>query len=265
VLFISGPAASDSITGLNRYTFRSGRQTYQDIQAAATYLGPAAGRKIVVLAQDSVFGQGNAAAVSAVLGGKGHTVTPELVPMTASDFTPFAQQVAAAKPDMLYVAWAGTTAKAMWTALKQQGVFQASHSIVTGLAERATYSSYGPALSKLKFLSDYVNTWLVDQMLHADRTRPDIFTPDGFVAAQMIVHALETAKTDDPEKLIPALEGWKFQAPKGLQQVRASDHAMLQPMFRVQLKVSKGPRYTPVLLGTVAATAAAPPNAAFPR
>src|SRR6478735_387821 len=32
VLFISGPAATDGLTGINKYTFRSGRQTYQDIQ-----------------------------------------------------------------------------------------------------------------------------------------------------------------------------------------------------------------------------------------
>src|SRR5215204_6952742 len=29
ILFISGPAASDAVTGINKYTFRSGRQTYQ--------------------------------------------------------------------------------------------------------------------------------------------------------------------------------------------------------------------------------------------
>ena len=31
VLYISGPAASDAITGINKYTFRAGRQTYQDV------------------------------------------------------------------------------------------------------------------------------------------------------------------------------------------------------------------------------------------
>ncbi|HUG85835.1 MAG TPA: ABC transporter substrate-binding protein, partial [Euzebya sp.] len=36
VLYISGPAASDALTGLNRNTFRSGRQTFQDVATAAT-------------------------------------------------------------------------------------------------------------------------------------------------------------------------------------------------------------------------------------
>jgi branched-chain amino acid transport system substrate-binding protein len=272
VLFISGPAASDSITGLNRYTFRSGRQTYQDIAAAASYLGTSTGKKVVVFAQDSVFGQGNYAAVNAVIGSRGHTVSKILVPLTATDITPFAQQVKQADPNLLFVAWAGTTAGAMWTALDQQGAFDVSDGIVTGLAERATYASYGPALDKIKFLSHYVynapspknvvNSWLVAQM-HKSHTVPDIFTPDGFVAAQMIVHALTVAKTDDPEKLIPGLEGWKFLAPKGLEQIRPADHALLQPMFRVTLKVSAGPHYTPVVVGTASASQTAPPKGTF--
>ena len=39
VLFISGPAATDAVTGLNKYTFRSGRESYQDIATAASFLG----------------------------------------------------------------------------------------------------------------------------------------------------------------------------------------------------------------------------------
>ena len=56
---------------MNRYTFRSGRQTYQDVLAASSYIGKSAGRKILVFAQDSSFGQDYAVPVAAVLGGKG--------------------------------------------------------------------------------------------------------------------------------------------------------------------------------------------------
>src|SRR6476659_11264255 len=44
VLFISGPAATDGVTGINKYTFRSGRQTYQDIQTAASFVGDLQGK-----------------------------------------------------------------------------------------------------------------------------------------------------------------------------------------------------------------------------
>src|SRR5439155_2446181 len=151
-LFVSGPAANDGITGLNRYTFRSGRQTYQDVATAATYL-EGSGKNVVVFGQDSAFGQGNYAAVKSIIGGKGHSVTAIYVPLTASDFTPFAQQLKQANPDLVYIAWAGSTASAVWTALDQQGVFSSVKSIVTGLDQRSTYATFGPAVSKIHFLS----------------------------------------------------------------------------------------------------------------
>ncbi|MEU9953437.1 ABC transporter substrate-binding protein, partial [Streptomyces sp. NPDC047939] len=74
VLYVSGPAATDAVTGVNDYTFRSGRQSYQDILTAGAMLGDAGGKKVTVLAQDSTFGQANVAAVKAVLGAKGAKV-----------------------------------------------------------------------------------------------------------------------------------------------------------------------------------------------
>jgi branched-chain amino acid transport system substrate-binding protein len=263
VLFISGPAASDAITGLNKYTFRSGRQTYQDVATAATYL-QGSGKNVVVFAQDSAFGQGNYAAVKAIVGSKGHTVTPIYVPLSATDFTPFAQQVKQANPDLLFVAWAGSTAPQLWAALDQQNVFNSVKSVVTGLAERATYPSYGPAVGKIQFLSHYVyqapqnkvNDWLVKQMRKKSQF-PDLFTPDGFVAGQMIVHALQKGDYD-VDKMISALEGWKFLAPKGWEAVRPQDHALLQPMFRVSLaKVNNV--WAAKVLGTASSYQTAPP------
>jgi branched-chain amino acid transport system substrate-binding protein len=242
VLFISGPAANDGLTGANRYTFRSGRQTIQDILAIREILGNTTGRRIVVLAQDSAFGNGNVAAVRTYLGGRGHQVSSILVPLSAQDFTPYAQRAKQANPDLLFVAWAGTTGPALWRALDQQGADKAR--IATGLAERNTWGSY-PA--GIQFLSHYVaeapktkiNTWLRATMRKRNQV-PDIFTPDGFVAAQMIVRAVAAGGGSDVNRMITALEGWKFVGPKGQQQIRKADHAMLQPMFHVRLRTVRG-------------------------
>ena len=73
VLYISGAAAADAITGLNRNTFRAGRQTLQDVLDAANIFPPkSTGKKIVVFAEDTAFGAGNVAAVQLIFGGKGH-------------------------------------------------------------------------------------------------------------------------------------------------------------------------------------------------
>ena len=244
VLFISGPAASDAVTGANRYTFRSGRQSTQDVLAAKEILGSkSTGKKVVVFAQDSVFGQGNVAAVRAILGGKGHSVSSILVPLSAQDFTPFAQQAKQANADLLFVAWAGTTAGGMWTALQQQGVMQGT-TMSTGLAERATWGSYPPGIT---FLSHYtyaspknkVNDWLVAKMKKRNQL-PDIFTPDGFNAAMMIVRAIQKGGGDNVDAMISALEGYQFVGPKGVNRIRQADHALLQPMFSVKLQTVKG-------------------------
>jgi branched-chain amino acid transport system substrate-binding protein len=265
VLFISGPAASDAVTALNRYTFRAGRQSTQDVLAAKGILGRSTGRRVVVFAQDSVFGQGNVAAVRAILGGAGHQVSSVLVPLSASDFTPFAQRANQANPDLLFVAWAGTTAPAMWRALEQQGTIRGT-TVATGLAERATWGSYVPGLN---FLSHYVaeapknkvNNWLKAQMKRKNQV-PDIFTPDGFVTAQMIQRAVSRGG-DDVDRMISALEGFQFLAPKGVQRIRQTDHAMLQPMFQVRTRQVNG-KWRAVPVKTFPAGNMAPPVRQFP-
>jgi branched-chain amino acid transport system substrate-binding protein len=267
VLFISGPAATDAVTGINRYTFRSGRQSYQDVLAASSFLGGGAGKNVTVFAQDSAFGLGNYLAVQQVMGNLGgQKVNRILVPLSAQDFTPFAQQIKQQKTDLLFVAWAGTTAPAMWRALEQQNVFGSVDKVVTGLAERATYPTFGPVASKISFLSHYVwnapknrvNDFLVKSMRKRGQV-PDLFTPDGFVAGQMIVRALTKGSTDDVDKMISALEGWSFTGPKGQQTIRASDHAMLQPMFQVKL-VQNGDKFTTAVIKSLRARYTAPPE-----
>jgi branched-chain amino acid transport system substrate-binding protein len=261
VLYISGPAAADAITGINRYTFRAGRQTIQDVLDARSFLGKTTGKKVVVFDQDSVFGHGNYAAVKAFF--TGHNVSEISVPLSATDFTPFAQQAKNANPDLLFVAWAGTTGGAMFKTLDQQGVYTGTQ-VVTGLAERATWAAFGDQATKINFLSHYVytapnnkvNTWLKTQMRKRNQV-PDLFTPDGFVQAQMLVHALQKGDYD-VDKMIGGLEGWKFLAPKGFQAIRPQDHAMLQPMFRVKL-VNKNGRLVANVLGTASTYETAPP------
>lgn len=264
VLYISGPAATDALTGVNTYTFRSGRQSYQDIVTAGSFVGDPAGKKIVVLAQNSAFGQANVKAVTAVLGARGAAVSSVLAPPSATDLTPFAQQVKSAKPDLVYVAWAGATAPALWTALNQQGVL-GSTKVVTGLAGTASYPVFDNTAGKVSFLAHYfpgagggnaVETAMLNGITKAGGT-PDLFSPDGFTAAQMIVHAIRAGSTDTAA-MVKALEGWSFDGPKGREQVRAADHALLQPMFQATLS-GTGTAAKPQLVTTLQADRVAPP------
>ncbi|MGG5259913.1 substrate-binding domain-containing protein [Phycicoccus avicenniae] len=267
VLFISGPAAVDAVTGANEYTFRSGRQTYQDVATAGTMIGDVKGKKVTVLAQDSAFGKANVAAVTAVLGAKGATVSAVEVPAAATEFTPFASKIKTAKPDLLFVAWAGANATQMWTSLSQQGVFDAT-TVVTGLDIKPTHALFGESATKIDFLSHFYDGAADNaayQALAAGMKEQggsvDLFTNDGFVAAQMVVHALEKS-TDDTNAMVTALEGWSFEGPKGQLTIRPEDHALLQPMFTASLE-KDGDGYTVKPGKTLDAQAVAPPVTPF--
>jgi len=241
VLFVSGPAAADGISGINPYTFRSGRQVTQDVLTARSFLEAPEGKNALVFAQDTAFGQSTAAAVIAIFGEAGTNVEQLLVGADVQEFAPAAQQILDQGPDLLFIAWAGATAPAMYAALANQGVLESTQ-VVTGLDIRASYPIFGPAAEQISFISHYiyqapdneVNDFLIER-LEAEGGVPDLFMPDGFAGAQMIVHAVGTAEGDDVDAMIEALEGHTFQGVKGDYEVRAEDHALLQPMFQVRL------------------------------
>ena len=201
--------------------------------------------------------------MQAVLGGQGATVEGVLVAEDATEFTPFAQQLLGAAPDLVFVAWAGASSGAMWSALSQQGVFDAV-TVVTGLGDVATYGAYGEASERISFLNHYfggasgteAEAAMIEHLEAAGAT-PDLFSPDGFVAAQMIVQAVREGG-DTVEGMIDALEGWTFESVKGEITIRAEDHAMIQPMYQATL-VQDGGSWAPELIEVVDAKTVEPP------
>ena len=84
----------------------------------------------------------------------------------------------------------------MWEALGQQGVFDAT-TVVTGLGDVASYQAYGAASENLNFLNHYfAGAGQTDaeqamiEFLDGKGQVADLFSPDGFLAAQMVAHAL---------------------------------------------------------------------------
>ena len=261
VLYISGPAAADAITGINKYTFRAGRQTIQDVLAAKSYLGKATGKKVVVFDQDSVFGHGNYAAVKAFF--SGHNVTEISVPLSATDFTPFAQQAKNANPDLLFIAWAGTTGGAMFKTLDQQGVY-AGTQVVTGLAERATWHVRRPGdedqlpLALRLHRSEQQGQHLADGAaaqeesgaghLHAGRLRP------GADARARVGEGRLRREQDD--HLARGLQVPRSQGHPGDQAAGSRDAAADVPR---QAREAKNGRLAAVVTGTASTFDTAPP------
>ena len=266
------PAVADSITGAqwNKYIFRTGRNSSQDALAVAAAIAASkAGATVAVLAQDYAFGRDGAAAFVKAGEQKGlKTVLQEFAPMNATDFTAHIQRIINAKPDYLYVIWAGS-ANTPWKQMMDMKLPARGIKIMTGAPDLAAlkamwgmegqegYCVYYYGLPKNK-----INDWLVEE--HKKRFNgqpPDLFTPGGFAAAAAIVQALtKTAGDTDAEKLIAAMEGMSFETPKGTMTFRKEDHQALQTLYHIKFEKKEGFDYpVPTLIREIKPEETVPP------
>jgi branched-chain amino acid transport system substrate-binding protein len=262
-ILMVAPAADNSLSGINRYTFRTSREDAQDAMTGAGYAVQQFGTNYMTLAQDYSFGHDQASIWSKQLTAlHAHSLGQVFFPLTATDFTPYIQQILSAKPQWLFVACAGAQCLGLWKQLDQQGLLAQVH-VMTGLPNIAAFPAFGSAASKIGFISVYypgfahtaANSYLVTQMEKEFHRQADIFDQDAFAAAQQLVAAISKTGSTSASALIPALEGQTVNGPKGPYTIRKQDHVCLQPMYIAKLNSS----FTPILVATKSLGATAPP------
>ena len=268
-IMIVEPAVADSITGseFNPFIFRTARNSSQDAYAAAAAIAKK-GTKIATFAPDYAFGLDGVKAFKTAaekLGAK--VVLEEYADPAATDFTSNLQKIIKAKPDYLFVVWAG--ANSPWNQISDLKLTEKGIKISTGAPDITALQLMKPLVGMEGFSVYYhtlpnnkVNDWLVEE--HKKRfnnTVPDLFTPGGFSAAVAVVEALKKSDGDaDGNKLIPLMEGMSFDTPKGTMTFRKEDHQALQPMYSIKLENQKGVDYpVPVLIRELTPEETAPP------
>jgi branched-chain amino acid transport system substrate-binding protein len=260
-LYIAGPAAADAITGasFSPYVFRCGRQNIQDaltMGAALTGLGD----NFIQISQDNAFGQGSAAGFYNVVKAAGGAFPINdsdtgfgaiFAPPDTTDFTPYINQILESGADVLIVTWSGAGFVPMFQQMQQLGVFDAME-VATGFGDNQTLAqgyadainSVGVVVYSYSLYDNPVNTYLTDEHNARFSTPPDLWAEAGFNCAVMIKDALEATGGDSSgDALSAALEGMTFEGPKGTYEVRASDHALLQPMTLVRLLNTDDPEF----------------------
>ncbi|TXK85203.1 ABC transporter substrate-binding protein [Paenibacillus sp. N3.4] len=268
-VMIVEPAVADSITGANwnKYIFRTARNSSQDAVAGAAAIAKK-GVKIATFAPDSSFGRDGIAAFKVAALKLGATIISEqYADPKATDYTANIQKVLSAKPDYLFVVWAG--ANSPWKQFQDMKVQQQGIKISTGAPDIAALKTMNDLIGMEGFSVYYhtlpqndINKWLVDE--HKKRFNnevPDLFTPGGMSAAIAAVEALKKTNGDSSsDKLIPAMEGMSFDTPKGKMTFRKEDHQALQPMYAVRLEKKDGFDYPiPVLIREMTADETVPP------
>ncbi|WP_396953709.1 substrate-binding domain-containing protein [Neobacillus mesonae] len=268
-IMVVEPAAADSITGseFNKYIFHSARNSSQDAVAGAAAIAKD-GVKIATLAPDYSFGRDGVAAfkeAAVKLGAK--IVKEEYADPAATDFTSNIQKIIDAKPDYLFVVWAG--ANSPWKQIADMKLQEKGIKISTGAPDIAALSTMEPLIGMEGFTVYYhdlpknkINDWLVEE--HKKRFNgevPDLFTPGGMTAAISIVEALKKTNGDtDADTLIKTMEGMSFETPKGTMTYRPEDHQALQTLYAIKLEKKEGVSYpVPVLIRELSPEETAPP------
>jgi branched-chain amino acid transport system substrate-binding protein len=268
-IMIVEPAAADSITGseFNKYIFRSARNSSQDAVAGAAAIAKD-GVKIATLAPDYSFGRDGVAAFKEAAEKLGaDIVLEEYADPAATDFTSNIQKIIDAKPDYLFVVWAG--ANSPWKQISDMKVQDNGIKISTGAPDIAALATMEPLVGMEGFTVYYhdlpkneINDWLVaEHKKKFNNEVPDLFTPGGMSAAISIVEALKKTEGDtDAGKLIETMEGMSFETPKGKMTYRAEDHQALQALYAIKLEKKDGVAYpVPVLIRELTPEETAPP------
>ncbi|MEO4052472.1 substrate-binding domain-containing protein [Solibacillus sp. CAU 1738] len=268
-IMIVEPAVADSITGseFNPYIFRTARNSSQDAYAAAAAIA-GEGVKIATFAPDYSFGWDGVSAFKTAAEKLGaEIVLEQYADPAATDFTSNLQKIVEAKPDYLFVVWAG--ANSPWNQIADLKLQEKGIKISTGAPDIIALQFMQPLVGMEGFTVYYhtlpnnkVNDWLVEE--HKKRFNgevPDLFTPGGFSAAVAIVEALKLSNGEaDGNKLIPLMEGMSFETPKGKMTFRKEDHQALQPMYSIRLETVDGVNYpVPVLIRELSPEETEPP------
>ncbi|XXM74522.1 substrate-binding domain-containing protein [Lysinibacillus sphaericus] len=268
-IMVVEPAVADSITGseFNPYIFRTARNSSQDAVAGAAAIAKD-GVKIATLAPDYSFGRDGVAAFRGAAEKLGaEIVHEEYADPAATDFTSNIQKVIEAKPDYLFVIWAG--ANSPWNQIADMKLQDKGIKISTGAPDIAALSSMEPLVGMEGFSVYYhelpdneINDWLVEEHKKKyDGEVPDLFTPGGMSAAISIVEAIKKTEGDlDPDTLIKTMEGMSFETPKGKMTFREEDHQALQTLYAIRLEKKEGVDYpVPVLIRELSPEETAPP------
>lgn len=220
----SSPRISElSGSGGNPFMFRISPDDLRMAQGMTEYLGQKKlFKNIVIVAEDSDFGRGGAAAFTPLAQKAGLTIlstdyTPQMMP----DFTPLLTRVAQRKPDAIAVFMLGADSLNLYRTAMQMGlkipytgraelagktleVIQAG-----GLEGSVSAWTYSPDIdnpANKKFAATIMNKYKIPATLQSWA---------GYDSVQAIAQSIRDAKSDDPVKLRDAMAKVKYTALHG--------------------------------------------------
>ena len=252
VLYLPGISGSNDTTGKDctRYSFRACNYAYMASAAIAPVLLDKLGktRKVAYLTPDYTYGHTVFDSMTKFTEAGGWTtVTNQLFPLGATDYSAYALNIANSGADTLVVIGFGNDAVNSIKQAKQFGLLDKMTLVVPYmspfLVQQVGQELMAGVYAGLDFYWDIGDKFplakqFVEKFEAKYGQKPEWGAEAGYMQIALWADAVETAGTFYPPKVIAAYEAGKKYADSlvGPVQWRAADHQLIRPVFVVQGK-----------------------------
>ncbi len=274
-LFMSTSAGTTDLIGKNRYTFKMNYNDFMLANTVGRWGAKNLGKRWYTITSDYAWGHDLLKHFTNALKEEGGThVGNDMVPVNTSDYSPYILKATQAKPDVLVLLNVGKDAVNSTKAAVEYGL-RKNVKIVHALLFELDIKGAGLET----FAGDYTAApwnWVVnqpgsrewaDRYYKAHGDRPTFMAAAAYDATWQYLDAVKRANSQDPDKVIKALEGHTFKnffTNPG--HIRAEDHLEMTNAFLLRVKqpdqVKEKEDYFEVV-GTLAAGKAQPPVGLF--
>lgn len=230
VPLVDSNAAAVNLTRLSPYVARVSFTLWQECLPFGKWAATKGGLKKVYIAV-SDFAPGHEAAAAFTKGfndAGGKIVDSVAFPVKDPDFVPFLQRVKDAKPDAVFIfVPSGKQATALMKAYNDLGMKAAGIKVIgsqdmvpdeelpnmgqepLGVISVGTYSNAATRPANKAYLAAWKREY-------GDKTPPGFMSVGGWDTMAAIFSALKaTGGNTDPDKVMAALKGWKYDSPRG--------------------------------------------------
>ena len=247
VIMISYGMAAASMTGAkcSKNFFRTCANTDQQSYALAALVAKEGYKKVAIIAQDYSFGQEALAAFKkklAQLSPSAKIVAELYHPAGTKDYGPYASQLIAAKPDVIFTPNWGNDLTLLLKQGRPMGMKQkvfsyyindevtikalGDDSLMIGNKGAEIYALSIPTKKNQEFVAKfqkdkgYFPTWLRGK---------------AYISTMFWAEAVKKAGTTDVNAVIKAWEGLSYDGPAGVWTMRACDHQTQLPLWTVEI------------------------------
>jgi branched-chain amino acid transport system substrate-binding protein len=241
---------ADSIStaaGFDRTLFHSYPTSWMAAQVMGRFAAKNFGTKWYFLIADYAWGWDNFNSYSAVLNEfKGQALGVAAHPLGASDFSPYITKIVAAKPEVIITVNAGRDQINSWKQLREFGAFEQSkvvgtvlyYSSVLGVGVDALWGGYGS--TPFYWEEDLPTTKKFVEAFRKKHNKPPTDDhADAYEAVMELAAGAQRAGSLEPEKIIAAMEGHRFEWTKTPESWRKCDHQAIMDIYVVTPKKPK--------------------------